>query len=83
MIIYILNKIYSIYYLNKKYYYYYYYILLYYILFNKKKVKATYIDNTNISARVARLNPSWNGDNSEDTYYVKFKKLLNNKYILY
>ncbi|OUM65540.1 hypothetical protein PIROE2DRAFT_41593, partial [Piromyces sp. E2] len=43
-------------------------------------IKATYIDSTNISARIARLNPSWNGDNSEETYFImgtEFKEMLN------
>jgi len=39
-------------------------------------VKATYIDSTNASSRVSRLNPSWNGDNSEETYYNQFKKAV-------
>lgn len=40
------------------------------------EVKATYIDSTNASSRVSRLNPSWNGDNSEETYYKQFKKAV-------
>jgi len=31
------------------------------------------MDSTNISSRISHLNPSWNGDNSEETYYVNVK----------
>jgi len=61
------------------------YILIY--QFFIKIVKASYIDSTNISARVARLNPSWNGDNSEETYYVNIwlyiKFIISSIYVLF
>lgn len=37
---------------------------------------ARYVSNTNLSSRVASLNPSWNGDQSEEASNVQFQKAM-------
>lgn len=35
-----------------------------------------YVSNTNLSSRVASLNPSWNGDQSEEASNAQFQKAM-------
>jgi len=47
-------------------------------------VKPAYIDSTSISSRISRLNPSWNGDNSNEVCFVRyiiFFLFYKNKYL--
>lgn len=37
---------------------------------------ARYINNTNLSSRVANLNPAWNGDQSEQASNSQFQKAM-------
>ena len=37
---------------------------------------ARYVSNTNLSSRVASLNPSWNGDQSEEASNAQFQKAM-------
>jgi len=40
------------------------------------EVKPAYIDSTSISSRISRLNPSWNGDNSNEVCFKQFMKAV-------
>lgn len=37
---------------------------------------ARYLSNTNLSSRVAALNPPWNGDQSEEASNAQFQKAM-------
>ena len=37
---------------------------------------ARYVSNTNLSSRVASLNPPWNGDQSEEASNAQFQKAM-------